>query len=227
MTPIKLTPLYTTANALGAEFVEPGGWRFAKRYAAVEHEVAVARERVGLADVSPHGKLMIEGAAAHAALVATYSTAPEVVGAHVAVTDGGLYRLRQDQFYLSTRPGGEVEAHARLEAAITAHHLFVTVTNQTHGLADLRLIGPASRVVLSKLCGLDLSNEAFPNMTLRQTSVAKTRQMVIRRDFGPLLAYTLVGAQSLALYLWKVILEAGREYGIEPIGAGALRALEN
>lgn len=226
MAPTKLTPLYTTAKALHAEFVEPGGWRLAKWYTKLEQELATARERVGLADVSAHGKLMIEGAAALEALKAAFGAGPDDIGGHVAVSAGGLYRLRPDVFYLSTRPGGEAEAHTQLETAITAHNLFVTVTNQTHGLADLRLIGPASRVVLGKLCGLDFSDEAFPNLTIKQTSVAKTKQMVIRRDFDPLLAYTLVGAQSLATYLWEVILEAGQEFGIAPIGVAALRELE-
>src|SRR5262245_24810599 len=124
---MKLTPLHTLSQEHGAEFVEISGWRFAKNYASVEAEMAVPRERVGLADVRPHGKLFIEGAAAHAALVATYAAAPEMIGTHVGLTDGGLYRLRHDQFYLSTSPGREAQAQARLEATIRAQNLFVTI----------------------------------------------------------------------------------------------------
>jgi len=160
------------------------------------------------------------------AVKAAFGSAPEKIGGHMAVSAGRLYRLRPELFYLSTRPGGETEARTQLEAAIAAHHLFVTVTDQTHGLADLRLIGPASRAVLSQLCALDFADEAFPNLTVKQTSVAKTKQMVIRRDFGDLPTFTLVGAASLAAYLWGVILEAGHEFGITPIGVEALRQLE-
>jgi sarcosine oxidase subunit alpha len=198
---MRLTPLFAATQAHGAEFIDVNGWRFARIF-------------------------FIEGIDAHAALVAAYAVAPDVVGAHTAVADGGLYRLRHDQFYLSTSPGGERQAQTGLEAAIIERRLFVTVTNQTHGLADLRLIGPQSRAVLSQLCSLDFAEAAFPNQTLKQTSVAKTKQMVVRRDFGPLPAYTLVGAQSLAAYLWEVVLTAGREFGIEPIGVAALRELE-
>lgn len=226
MTPIKVTPLYAATNALGAEFVEPGGWRFAKRYAELELELTAARERVGLADVSPHGKLFIEGVSAFEAVRATLGSAPENVGSGMKVAAGQLYRLRLNQFYLSTPVGGEAQAHVQLETVIAAQRFFVTVTNQTHGLADVCLIGPASRAVLSKLCSLDFADQAFPNQSLRQTSVAKTKQMIIRRDFGPLPGYTLIGAQSLAAYLWNVIRAAGHEFGIAPVGVEALRELE-
>ncbi len=227
MTPIKLTPLYVTTQNHGAEFVEPGGWRLAKSYGPLEQELVTARERVGLADVSPHGKLFIEGASVLEAVRATFASAPENVGSGLKVEAGHLYRLRPDQFYLSTPVGGEAQANAQLEAVIAAHNLFVTVTNQTHGLADLRLIGPASRAVLSKVCGLNLADEVFPNLSVRQTSMAKIKQMIVRRDFGSLPTFTLIGAQSLAAYLWNVILGAGHEFGIAPIGVAALRELES
>ncbi len=226
MAPIKQSPLLTASHHHGATATEMAGWRFARSYTSLESEMTAARERVALADVSPHGKLHIEGASAREAVATAFGSAPEQIGAGLHVGAGQLYRLRADQFYLSTPPGGEAQAQTQLEAAIAAHNVFVTVTDQTHGLADLRLTGPASRAVLSKLCGLDFAEDAFPNLTARQTSAAKTRQLIIRRDFGPLPTYTLVGAQSLAAYLWDVVLEAGREFGIEPIGVAALRELE-
>lgn len=226
MTPAKLTPLHTVTQHHGAQFAEIGGWHFAERYTSVETEMAIARSNVALADVTPHGKLQIEGAAARDAVKSAFGAAPEKIGSGNQVEVGHLYRLRHDQFYLSTPPGGESKAQTQLESAIAAHTLFVTVTDVTHGLADLRLIGPASRAVLSQLCSLDFADDAFPNMTAKQTSVAKTKQLVIRRDFSPLPTYTLIGAQSLASYLWEVVMEAGHEFGIAPIGVAALAGLE-
>ncbi len=223
---MKLTPLHTTIQKHGAAFIETGDWRFPRGYTNPEQELAAARERVALADVSPHGKLFIEGRSAPDAVRAAFGSAPETIGSGINLEAGHLYRLRPDQFYLVTPPGAETQAATHLEAAIAAHKLFVTVTNQTHGLAELRLIGPASRAVLSQLCALDFADEAFQNMTVKQTSVAKTKQMVIRRDFGDLPTYTLSGAASLAAYLWGVILEAGHEFDIAPIGVEALKKLE-
>ncbi len=200
------------------------GWRFPESYTTVEQEMAAARTACAVGDVTPHGKLLIEGAEAHGALVAAYTTAPDSIGGHLAVADGGLYRLRADLFYLSTRPGGEAAALERIERL--PGERFVTVTDVTHGLADIRIIGPASRAVLSKICALDFDSDAFPNLTVKQTSLAKTKQMLIRRDFGELPAYTILGAQSLAVYVWGVILESGQEFDIAPIGVGAMALLE-
>jgi heterotetrameric sarcosine oxidase gamma subunit len=222
----RLSPLYATTQRLGAKFAEKNGWRVVERYTSVEAEMKAARERVALADMTPHGKLHIEGDAALEAVRATFGSAPEQIGNGIPVDTGQLYRLRHDQFYLSTPPGGESAAQARLEAVIAANALFVTVTDQTQGLADLRLIGPASNAVLNKLCGLDFRPEAFLNWAARQTSLAKTKQLILRRDFGPLPAYTVIGAQSLSAYVWEAMMQAGREFGIEAIGLEALKELE-
>jgi sarcosine oxidase subunit alpha len=114
----------------------------------------------------------------------------------------------------------------RLEIAVADRRAFVTVTDLSQGLAEIRLIGPSSRSVLSKVCGLDFSAEAFPNLTAKQTSLAKTKQLLIRRDFGSLPAFTFAGAQSLSAYVWEVVMEAGKEFGILPIGASAMGVLE-
>jgi sarcosine oxidase subunit alpha len=226
MTPIRLTPLHSATQHLGAKFFEMGGWRFPEAYTTPAAEVATARQSVALADVTPHGKLQIEGAAALDAVKAAFRRAPETIGAGLQVEGGHLYRLRPDQFYLSTPPGGEGQAQTHLEAVIAENKWFVTITDLSQALAEMRVIGPNSRDLLSKVCALDFHPDAFPNLTAKQTSLAKTNQLIIRRDFGELPAFTFAGAQSLAAYVWGVVLEAGREFGIVPVGVTALAALE-
>jgi heterotetrameric sarcosine oxidase gamma subunit len=157
---------------------------------------------------------------------AALGVAPDSLGAGVKMEGGYVYRLRPDQFFVVTPPGGEAEMVTRLEKAVADGGAFVTVTDLSQGLAEMRLIGPNSRSVLSKVCGLDFGADAFPNLTVKQTSLAKTRQLLIRRDFGSLPAFTFAGAQSLSAYVWEVVMEAGQEFGIVPIGVAAMRALE-
>ena len=224
--PLKLTPLHDTHERLGAAWAEEAGWRFARSFTTAEQEMAAARAGAGLADVSPHGKVQIEGARALEALRLAFGEAPEAIGGHAAVSAGGLYRLRADMFYLSTPPGGEAEAGRQIEAGAAGAGSLVTVTDLTHALADLRLIGPAAPGVLRRVCGLDFTNTAFPNHSARQSSLAKTRQLILRRDFGPLPAYTIIGARSLAAYVWGVLMEAGHDDGLVPVGIDAIRSLE-
>ena len=55
--------------------------------------------------------------------------------------------------------------------------------------------------------------------------MAKTAQLIIRRDRNELPAYAVIGARSFGTYLWQTILEAGADLGLEPMGQAALNQL--
>jgi aminomethyltransferase len=224
---LKRTPLHDIHERLGARWQETAGWRCAEAYTDPEREAALARSAAGLADVSAMGKFQIEGAlaAAAAALRGAYSAAPDGIGAGARVADGELYRLRADQYFLLTPPAGQGVARDRLNAAAGAGGL-VTATDLTHGLAALLLVGPQAAAILRRVCGLDFAEAAFPSPAARSSSVAKTKQLIVRSDRGALPAYTIIGARSLAAYLWGVLLEAGHADGLAPIGLAAVQALE-
>lgn len=223
----KLSPLHSVTTTLGATFIEMGGWRFPEKYTDVEAEVAVARNGLAIADSTAHGKVQVEGPAALEVIQAAFGTAPEKIGVGVNVPGGRVFRLRGDQFFMLTPPGREAAALAQLQAAVQQTVTFVTVTDVSHALADIRVMGPQTRDLLHKVCALNVAEGAFPNLTAAQTSVAKTKQLLIRRDFGPVLAFQFLGAQSFAVYLWEVLMEAGREFSIVPIGVRALAQLEH
>ena len=224
--PTRLTPLYAIARGLEAEFVEDRYWRVAAVYTTVESEVTKAREGVALADETPRGKIRIEGAEAEEVLEAAFATGPLALGSGTQLAAGHLYRLRPDLFYLGTEPGAEEEALRQVAAAAEAAGLLVSVTDITHGCAEIRVVGAASPELMSKVCGLDFDPSVFPPGNARQTSVAKTAQLVIRRDLGPLPAYSLVGARSLGAYLWITLTEAGSQWGLAPLGRKAVEAVE-
>ena len=87
------------------------------------------------------------------------------------------------------------------------------------------MIGPDSQELLSKVCGLDFHPSVFPNETAKQSSLAKTTQLIIRCDIDELMAFSIIGVQSLGPYVWDILMEAGREFGVVPIGTAALAAL--
>lgn len=219
--PIQYSPLHSTAQALAAHFTEVAGWRVPDSFTGVEAETAAARQRVALADASANGKILVQGQAAAEVLLALSLE----IGAGMATSLGHIYRLRSDLFFVSTPPDAASDALQSIQAAASAAPGLVTATDVTHGRAQLQLVGPNSRDLLSRLCGLDFAPGAFPNLAARQTSVAKTTQLVIRRDLGQLPAFAIIGARSLAAYLWGTIIEAGRDLGITPIGQAALQEI--
>lgn len=227
----KLTPLYRLAKKAGARFGDLDDWRVPIGYAAIEDEIAAARGRVALADSSANGKILAEGQEVESVVRAAWPAVTLEVGRGAVAGPGRIYRLRADLFFMSTPPGRETEAGDVLKAAVRRKDAFVTVTEVTHGHSELTIVGPRSAELLSRLCGLDFHSEAFPNNSARQSSVAKTRQLIIRSDrvsasgAETVSAFTLVGARSLAVYLWETVLEAGRDLDIAPIGQAALEQL--
>lgn len=225
-TPLKLSPLNAAAEKLGARWLEVAGWRCVANYGNPAAEAAALRAGAGLADMSQIGKIQIEGQRAAALLAAALGAAPEAVGDHAHVSAGDLDCLRPDMYFLSVPPGAETGVCAALANAAAAQPDLVTVTDVTHGLAAIELVGPRAVEVMTRVCGLDFSPTAFPSPAARQSSVAKTRQLIVRQDRGELPSYTLFGPRSLAAYVWGVLLEAGRPLGLVPVGLEALSALE-
>ncbi len=222
----KLSPLQTTSEKLGAQFTDREGWRVAASYANVDEEIAAAREHVALSDETPNGKIFVEGKDADSVLRDVFGLTSLAIGLGAAIGQGYAYRLRHDMFFVSTPAGVEESALDKLMTGARTANQFVTVTDVTHGNAELRVVGAASRELLSKLCGLDFHPDVFANHAAKQSSLAKTTQLIIRRDIGLLPAFSIIGARSLGAYVWEALMRAGREWNILPVGRAALEMLE-
>ncbi|MDE2890546.1 MAG: hypothetical protein OXR72_20290 [Gemmatimonadota bacterium] len=219
--PVKLSPLHETARDLGAQFAETSGWRIPEAYSAPDAEMASAKRGVALADETANGKLQVEGRDAET----VWASTDVAIGAGAADESEWVYRLRGDCFFVSTSPGRDIAARRTL--IDRASDGFVTVTNLTHAWSEIRVLGPHAPTLMSRVCGLDFTAAGFPEGAAKQTSVARTTQLVIRRDAAELPAFSVLGARSLAAYLWDILMEAGADLQIAPIGTGAVRALES
>ena len=178
-----------------------------------------------MADATRNGKLTVEGTRAQDLLSTTFDLRVIPINAGIVVSGVGVYRLRNDLFFVSTVPGEEESIQRRLEATALQSGDFVTITDITHGRSELRIVGPKSRQLLSKVCGLDFRPSQFPDQTAKQSSVAKTAQLIIRRDIGTVPAFAMIGARSFGEYLWDTLRDAGREFDLTPIGRNALHTL--
>ena len=224
--PIKLTPLHSFFQQCNARLIEHQGWKIPQVYNTLEAELEAARQRVAIADVSPNGKIMVQGNQAHAFLTATLDLPTITINTGTSVMDARIYRLRNDIFFISTLPGKEEIIIENLMAATQESDQFITITDVTHGRSEIMVIGPNSQELLSKLCGLDFHPSVFPNMAAKQSGFAKTTQLIIRRDIVGLAAFSIIGARSLGEYLWHTVIEAGCEWDIMLIGQSALNTLQ-
>ena len=119
------------------------------------------------------------------------------------------------EWLLLAAPGAAAEVAARID---TDDDRLVTVLDFTHGRALMRLTGAAADRTLSKICAIDLSDPVTPNAAAFRSSVAKLATDVVRDDRDGLPSYLLHCERSSGQYLYDALLDAGREFGIEPDG---------
>ena len=205
---MKRSPIDGMARAAGARFVEEGGWQ------VVQAGTAVAANGLVLTDQPARGKLFVKGMAAEGVLAAVWAVPALAINQGVLIGEAAVYRLRPDLFLVNTAVAGETAVQAQLEAAIQAQGGFVTVTDGTHGRFQFQLRGDKSPELLGRVCGLDFDDGQFPNLTAKQSSVANTAQIILRQDDDQSRAYFLIGGRSLGVYVWQVLLQAGRDLGI-------------
>jgi heterotetrameric sarcosine oxidase gamma subunit len=130
-----------------------------------------------------------------------------------------------DEWLLLAGPGTEAALAAPVRE-VDDPDLVSVVELFTHGRALVRLTGADAPRLLAKVCAVDLADRATPDGTAFRSSVAKVATDVVRDDGRGALRASGEGARSYLLhcerssgqYLFDAILDAGREFGVEPDG---------
>jgi sarcosine oxidase, subunit alpha len=99
------------------------------------------------------------------------------------------------------------------------------VTDLTEAYAAINLAGPRARDVLAQLAALDVSNEAFPYMHVRDADVAGVPCRLMRIGFTGELSYEIHVPAGSARQVWEALFAAGEAHGIRPFGLEAQRVL--
>jgi len=162
-----------------------------------------------LADLSPLAKVLVraapDGAVAARLGVALGSARRDEHGTLVVGSGPG-------EWLLLAAPGRAADVADRVDPA---DDRLVTVQDFTHGRALVRLTGAAAGDALSKLCAIDLGGRATPDGRAFRSSVAQVTTDVVRDDVDGTRSYLLHCERSSGQYLFDVLLDAGREFGIE------------
>ena len=239
------TPLHGRHDGLGAVWMQAGVWLRPEYYAQpgkrkadiVREEARAVRESVGIIDVGTLGKMELYGPDAGAFLERVYTAkfagmkpgttryAVMLDESGVVIDDGVVARLADQHFYFTTTTTGSTTVYRELQRWNAQWNLEVGIVNATGAFAAMNLAGPKARAVLRKLTTLDLSNEAFPYLALRETDVAGVPARLMRVGFVGELGYEIHVPADRAGHLWDALMDAGAEYAIRPFGVEAQRLL--
>ncbi|PYV32573.1 MAG: hypothetical protein DMG22_12930 [Acidobacteria bacterium] len=244
--PTRRTPMHYEHDALGAVWMDMGEWKRPRFYktqtnseekACVEEEYRAVRERVGLIDVSTLGKLDFKGRDCGKLLDKVYAgrlsdLRPDRVRyavlcdeAGIMLDDGTVSRLADDQYFITTTTGNLEFVEQWLEWWLVGTGWDVHITNMTGGVAAVNLAGPKARDVLAKLTSCGLDTKAFPYMACRRAEVAGVQALLMRIGFVGETGWEIHFPAEAGAYLWRTLLDAGREFDIRPFAVEAQRLL--
>jgi len=246
--PVRSTAMDAWHREAGAKFEHVGQWMRAWYYPkpgetmrqAVDREVLAARASVGILDATTLGKIDIQGPDAAEFLNRVYTNpwlklAPGraryglmLKEDGMVMDDGVTVRLAEDHFHMTTTTGGAGAVLDWLEDWLQTEwpDLKVFCSSVTEQWAVASICGPKCRELLAELCGdIDLSNEAFPFMSMQEGTVAGIPARVFRISFTGELSYEINVPRRHGLALWKALMAAGEKYDICPYGTEAMHVL--
>jgi len=103
----------------------------------------------------------------------------------------------------------------------------VVLKDVTASLTCFGIWGPLSREMLSKLTNQDLSTEAMPFLSMRETTIANIKVQIVRVTFVGELGYEIYADVSNGLALWELLWNSGQPYGIVSCGYKAIDSLRS
>lgn len=226
---MNFTPFINIHRALGAKLHEFAGYEMPIEYSGIIDEHLTVRNAVGVFDVSHMGEIWIKGPKAHDFLqrVTTndintlsigkiqYSCLPNGRGG--IVDDILVYHYEHEKYLMVVNASNLVKDWKWLNDQNTEG---AEMDNASEWMAQLAVQGPKAEAVVQKLTDIDLSKIPYYNFTVG--TMCGAEEVIISKT-----GYT--GAGGFELYflpehadaIWNALFEAGKEYGIKPIGLGA------
>ena len=206
----------------GDESLRPRGWAGEHWSPAIGAEHRAARESVALFDESSFSKLELAGPGAAELLerLCDNRVAREV--GKITYTQmlnrrGGIEcdftvaRLADERFSIVT--GTAFGNHDRewIRRHLPDHG--VELHDVTSAWACFGIWGPRAREVLEPLTPQDLSSEAFPYMSVRETTVGDVPVRMLRVTYVGELGWEIYCPTEYGLGLWRALWEAGEPHG--------------
>jgi glycine cleavage system aminomethyltransferase T/glycine/D-amino acid oxidase-like deaminating enzyme len=252
---IRRSALHERLAGAGAFFSEFAGWEYPDwfapqgvepkieryswgrqnwfEYAAEEHKAA--REGVVLMDLSLMSKLLVQGRDAEKVLNRICANDVAVPVGRIVYTqwlnergrieaDLTVTRLAGDSYLLLLSPAIHTHAETWLKRHIPPEaHVFVTDVTSAYSAFNLQ--GPKSRQLLSALTHADLSNAAFPYLTMQEIDIGYAPVKALRVTYVGELGWELYVPTEFSLHVFDVLMGAGREVGLKHAGLHALETL--
>lgn len=228
-TALKETPLASLHKQSGARMVDFAGWNMPVQYKSIIQEHTVVRTKVGVFDVSHMGEFLVSGDQAHDFV--QYMIANDLnrlsepdralytqfVNEHGGTVDDLIVYRRQKDFLLVVNASNLDKDWNWLKKFSSKFK--VTLTNISDETALLALQGPNAVPLLSQLAGRDL--DSMPSFSYGEATVDGVKISFGRTGYTGEDGFEIFVSAKDAEKVWKLLIDKGQSFGIEPCGLGA------
>ncbi|XP_061148956.1 dimethylglycine dehydrogenase, mitochondrial [Syngnathus typhle] len=201
----------------------------------VGRECKLVMEKVGVIDLTPFGKFVVKGADSLKLLDRLFANTMPKVGqtniSHMLTPTGRVYaevtitQLEPGEFLLITGSGSELHDLRWIETEAAVGGYDVDIANVTDEMGVLGVAGPNSRTVLQKLTQEDMSHSGFKFLQCKLIQLAGVKLRAIRISYTGELGWELYISQKDMAAVYRAIMEAGEEEGIDNFGTYAMASL--
>jgi sarcosine oxidase subunit alpha len=246
--PTRRTTTHGWAEKHGAVFEDVGQWKRAwyfprageDMHAAVNRECVTVRKTAGLFDASTLGKIEVVGPDAAAFMELMYTNPWQKLAPGrcryglMLREDGFIYddgvvgRLAEDRFHVTTTTGGAARVMNQMEDYLQTEfpHLKVWLTSISEQWAVVAVQGPNSRKIIEPLVeGIDLSDEAFPHMSVREGKICGVPTRLFRMSFSGERGFEVNVPADYGEAVWEALWAEGQKHGACAYGTETMHVL--
>ncbi len=229
---LKKTPLFSLYEQYGGKVIDFGGWALPVQFQGILDEHQAVRERAGLFDVSHMGEITVTGEDAQNFL--QYLCTNDIAKLNVnqamytffcyenggVVDDLLVYKLDEQKYLLVVNAANTDKDFAWVQQQLQEKHWSVDAENISDATAQLAIQGPLAEKIAQKLT-------EYPLDTIKRFRFAQdvliggVRALVSRTGYTGEDGFEIYCDAKEAASLWNLLLETGKEDGLEPIGLGA------
>ena len=240
---MKKTPFYSIHQKLGAKIVPFAGYEMPVQYAGIVEEHKKVRSTVGVFDVSHMGEFFVKGNGALSFLQkVTVNDVSKLVPGKVQYSamcyeSGGIvddllvYMLTENSYMVVVNASNSDKDWEWMSRHCSKD---VELENKSDETALLAIQGPQSLATLSRF--LDSASTGFQKAEQKLTpanlsemeyysfisgTVANVEMIISRTGYTGELGFEIYFNAQHAEKIWNALFDAGKEFGIAPIGLGA------
>jgi aminomethyltransferase len=229
-TTLKETALASAHRNLGARMVDFAGWNMPVQYKSIVAEHMAVRTKVGLFDVSHMGEFLVRGEGAKDFV--QYMIANDIdkltqpnsaLYTQFVMENGGtvddLIVYRRSEDYLLVVNASNIEKDWQWLKKHVGSFLEVDLLDISEQTGLLALQGPCAIELMSKTLQTDLST--MPSFSYGVGTIDGTAISFGRTGYTGEDGLEIFVPNENLEHVWNILLEKGKDYGIEPCGLGA------